>query len=196
MENRSDDVDFADFSAWSRGDKVAGNALYKRYFDRLWRFFTRRASQSAVEELVQQTWLALSGSRDRLIERTQRGECEVRFCGYLFGTARNVLYTYYRSCRKLQGIDPMLVTLKDVRTSLSVKVSRQLRNESVQTAILSLPVELQLMLDLRYTEGLTDREIAEAFEIPVGTLKSRLRKARKMLANELSGQGLTPETAL
>ena len=190
MKHNYDDVDLADLSAWSRGDKGSGNALYKRHFNRLWRFFTRRAPASAVEDLVQQTWLALSGARERLLERARVGEQEVRFCGYLFGTARNVLYTYYRACRKLEGVDPLQTSLRDVRTSLSVVVSRQLRDEGVQAAMVGLPVELQLMLDMRYTEELTDREIAVALEIPAGTAKSRLRKARQPLERELSDQGL------
>jgi RNA polymerase sigma-70 factor (ECF subfamily) len=53
-------------------------------------------------------------------------------------------------------------------------------------ALRALPLELQTLLELAYWEGLSDRELAEILEIPAGTIKSRLRKARQQLEQLMS----------
>ena len=52
-----------------------------------------------------------------------------------------------------------------------------------------LPLSLQILLELSYFEGLTDRELAALEAIPIGTLKSRLRKARTELERAMAAVG-------
>jgi RNA polymerase sigma-70 factor (ECF subfamily) len=53
-------------------------------------------------------------------------------------------------------------------------------------ALRRIPLELQIVLELHYWEGLSTRELADAMEIPQGTVKSRLRRAREALERELA----------
>ena len=48
-------------------------------------------------------------------------------------------------------------------------------------ALRAIPVELQLVLELHYWEEMTMAEIAEVIEVPVGTAKSRMRRAKEKL---------------
>jgi len=62
------------------------------------------------------------------------------------------------------------------------------RTALVQKAISSLPDGSRAVLILKEYEGLSYREIADALEIPVGTVMSRLNHARRLLKEKLAGQ--------
>jgi len=61
----------------------------------------------------------------------------------------------------------------------------QFRDEEVRAALLALPEVFRVPLVLLYTEGLTYRELADVLGCPVGTVMSRLHRARKILEREL-----------
>lgn len=58
----------------------------------------------------------------------------------------------------------------------------------LEEAILGLPPEYQAVIFLKYYGELTTRQIAQALDIPEGTVKTRLRKARDILANALAAE--------
>ncbi len=58
----------------------------------------------------------------------------------------------------------------------------------VQQAILTLPDSSRAVLVLKEYEGLSYREIADALDIPIGTVMSRLNYARRLLKEKLEGQ--------
>ncbi len=60
-------------------------------------------------------------------------------------------------------------------------------NEELHNAVAALPVELREALVLRELEGLSYKEIAQALDVPVGTVMSRLARARARLQQSLSG---------
>jgi RNA polymerase sigma-70 factor (ECF subfamily) len=59
-------------------------------------------------------------------------------------------------------------------------------NELLEEALLKLSAQDQALVDLRYREGLSDAEVAEATGMPVGTVKTRLHRARGKLRKILS----------
>ncbi len=61
----------------------------------------------------------------------------------------------------------------------------QFRDEDVRNALLKLPEAFRMPLVLVYSEGMTYKEIAEVLQCPVGTVMSRLHRARKTLEREL-----------
>ncbi|MBO8129824.1 MAG: sigma-70 family RNA polymerase sigma factor [Peptococcaceae bacterium] len=62
---------------------------------------------------------------------------------------------------------------------------REEERQQVEEAILALPKDHQAVIFLKYYSELTTKQIAEALEIPEGTVKSRLRKARSLIAKKL-----------
>ena len=50
-----------------------------------------------------------------------------------------------------------------------------IQSARVQTALMNIPKEQQLVIELAYFQGWTQREIAEAYQIPLGTVKGRIR---------------------
>ena len=60
------------------------------------------------------------------------------------------------------------------------------RRALVEEALRRIPLDLQIMCELHYWEGLSLPEAAAVVEIPLGTAKSRLRRAREALESELA----------
>lgn len=59
--------------------------------------------------------------------------------------------------------------------------------ETVRSAMRELPADQRAILVLREVEDMSYRDIAEALDIPLGTVMSRLARARKLLANKVTG---------
>ncbi|MFO0633263.1 MAG: sigma-70 family RNA polymerase sigma factor [Nannocystaceae bacterium] len=89
------DLDLELLEAWRGGDAKAGNALFDRYFDAVFRFFRNKVADHA-DDLVQQTFLALVQARDRF-----RGDSSFRT--YLFTAARSKLFNYLEATRRARG---------------------------------------------------------------------------------------------
>ena len=75
--------------------------------------------------------------------------------------------------------------LTDERPGPESLVSQQERTVLVQKAVLSLPEASRAVLVLREYEEMSYHEIADALDIPVGTVMSRLNYARKLLKDKL-----------
>ncbi|MBK8720375.1 MAG: sigma-70 family RNA polymerase sigma factor [Deltaproteobacteria bacterium] len=67
----------------------------------------------------------------------------------------------------------------------SAVVARQQEQRLLLRALRALPLELQVAIELFYWEQLTTQEIAEIMDVPQGTAKSRLRRAREELEGKI-----------
>lgn len=168
--------------AWAAGDERAGNTLFVRHFATLRRFFQTKASD--VEDLVQRTWLACIEKRGRLSEIGS-------FRAYMFGIARNELYDHLH--RRSRAVDPLVTSVADLGPTPSRVASDSERRDRILGAMQRLPLDLQVTLELHFWEHLTTAELAGALEIPQGTVKSRLRRAKEALRAALPESDLPPE---
>ena len=172
--------------AWRDGDAAAGQALLKRHFSSLFRFFANKAPD-AGEDLIQKTMLAAVRSRDRF-----RGETSFR--AYLFVLARNELFRHIRTRHRDRLVfDPDADSLWDVDHSPSTMAARNQEHRILLDALRRIPLELQVALELHYWEDLTTAELAQALEIPQGTVKSRLRRARARLVEQVEACSDSPQ---
>jgi RNA polymerase sigma factor (sigma-70 family) len=166
-------------TAWRSGDSKAGNRLIERYKQNLWRFFSNKVTDSP-EDLVQQTVLAC-------LESIFRYERRSSFRVFLFGIARNVLYHHYRD--RNAGFDPLtssVLSLKTDSASPMGYVSEREESRLLLRVLRELPMRMQVLVELHYWEGLSNRELAEIEGIPMGTVKSWLRKARAEIRQRLA----------
>jgi RNA polymerase sigma factor (sigma-70 family) len=171
--------------AWRTGDAAAGQHLIERHLEAVHRFFSNKVP-GATDDLVQKTFLAC-------VESVEGFEGRASFRSYLFAIARNVLYRHYRD--QHHAFDPLTVSVSTVvvdERSPADRVTEREEQRLLLRALRALPLELQTLLELAYWEGLADRELAEILEIPPGTLKSRLRKARRQLEELLSTLASSP----
>lgn len=167
-------------SAWCDGDRRAGNDLLERYWEPLQRFFVNKVDDE-VEDLVQRTLMACVRHQARLAEARS-------FRAYLFRIARNELYDHL-SRRARHKVDFTVASILDLGTSASAKLDARIRHERIRIAMKHLPVDLQVALELHYWEDLSGSELAEALDLPLGTVKSRIRKAKQELERLLERLG-------
>jgi RNA polymerase sigma-70 factor (ECF subfamily) len=74
--------------------------------------------------------------------------------------------------------------LRDINTPESLLQSKQV-GQTVNAAMEALPEELRTAIVLREIEGLSYEEIAESMNCPIGTVRSRIFRAREAVAEKL-----------
>lgn len=186
--------DLALLAAWQAGDARAGDALVRQYSAQVVRFFAEKVQPFEVDDLAQQTWEALIHARDRFTATAagDAGDASISasFRAYLYGTARFVLFGHFRRRARAAQFDPAVSSLEDLAPSPSRHMSVHLKLERLATALRKLPLEQQVLLELRYAHEMTSAEIAVIHGIPPGTAKSRLRLAKQRLDAQLARLGL------
>jgi RNA polymerase sigma-70 factor (ECF subfamily) len=172
--------------AWQAGDRAAGGALIERYFEPVRRFFHNKVADG-VEDLVQQTFLACVDHRDRIRDSSA-------FRGYLFAAARSKLYIHIRSrCRSPIVLDFGVSSVIDAGVSPSQAIAGHDDERVLLQALRSLPVDLQVALELYYFERVRGRELEIALDLPGGTVRSRLRRGLELLRASVGELASSPE---
>jgi RNA polymerase sigma factor (sigma-70 family) len=164
--------------AWRAGQEDAGELLVARHFDAVYRFFWGKQPEQ-LPDLIQRTFLASARAKDRIPEG-------VPFRAYLLGIARIELLTYRRELgRDRKLLEPGSVTGRSPDTSPSAVVARREEQSLLLRALRRLPLDLQITLELFYWEDMKVREIAVVLDVPEGTIKSRLARARELLEKKI-----------
>lgn len=159
---------------WAEGDTAACRILLDRYFDGLARFFRNKVS-SGIEDLIQQTLMTCVRRREALRDRAS-------FRAYLYTVARRLVHEHCRKMRReAERFDPLESSVADLRTSPSQFASRRQEHHLLLLALQTLPIDLQITLELRYWEQLTGPELAEVLGVPEGTVRSRIRRGTSLL---------------
>lgn len=162
------------FEAWRTGDDRAGNQLFERYFEAMFRFFRNKVTDGA-EDLVQQTFLACVRNSE-----AYRGDASFR--SYLFTIARTKLLDHIRvRNRKQAPLDFTEVSLADLGISPSLWAAQREEEELLATALRHLPVDLQIAVEMFHLEDLPASEVAHVLGIPEGTVRSRVRRGLALL---------------
>ncbi len=172
--------DDALFAAWRSGDRAAGDALIERHFEAVERFFATKAGDAGAD-LVQATFL-------RCAESGPTYRADGSFRAFLFGIARNVLFEHIRG-RVRHGdapVDFSQSAIVDLAPGVSTLVQLRAEQRGLVVALQRLPLELQVLVELYYWEELGIEDLATVLEVPAGTIKSRLHRARTLLAESLS----------
>jgi RNA polymerase sigma-70 factor (ECF subfamily) len=161
---------------WRGGDAEAGNELFERHFESVHRFFVNKAPSDAAD-LVQRTFLACVEARDRFREQSS-------FRTFLFAIAHHELMAHWRKRAKME-LDPSVSSLHDLDPSPSTLLARMAEERHLLEALRTIPIELQIALELFYWEGLSGPELANVLEVPEGTVRSRLRRGLVQLRDRL-----------
>ncbi|MGH1340452.1 MAG: RNA polymerase sigma factor [Nannocystales bacterium] len=171
------------FDAWARGDQAAGAEFVGVYFDLVFRFFDRKV-RTGAEDLTQQTFLECLAAHSRY-----RGDGPLR--AFILGVARRQLGKHLRkSIRGRQALDTLKVSVNELFAGPSTAAAMRDVEGALGEAMRNLPVELQTLVELRYWEGLPLAEIGRVVQAPVGTVKSRLSRARALLRESIESAGV------
>lgn len=185
---------------WAAGRSEAGEELFSRYFRPVCGFFANKVGTDVLlEDLVQRTFVACVEARARY-----RGDAT--FSTFLFGIAANVLREHYRELHRGQRLEDMdaedmeRMAVADLVPSPSLVVAERASDRLLLEALRHIPLWSQIIVEAHYWEGLTTAQLAQMLDIPQGTAKSRLRRARELLlaaVREAEGSGVeTTQTDL
>lgn len=159
------------------GERDAFEELIGRWNEPLWRYLRRLAgTDDAATEMLQDVWLRVF----RGISRLRDGS---KLRSWLFGIARRVAMDRLRA--EYAAPPATDIDLHDVP---SVVDTDGLEDDlaAMHVELARLPVVEREVLTLFYLKELSLTDVAEVLGVPVGTVKSRLFRARRMLRHELT----------
>jgi len=110
---------------------------------------------------------------------------------WLLTIVRNTFYTWLRKNRPPQNVIEIGeegLAVEDVTVNAEILNSRLADTETIRHAIEELPVEFREIVILREMEGFSYKEIAGLADVPIGTVMSRLTRARRQLQKRLAGE--------
>lgn len=164
--------------AWREGDDSAGGVLLERYSKGVCRFFMSKVhSDDIAQDLAQRTFLACVEGRDRI-------RSDASFRSYVFGVAHNLFRQHLRHAVR-EPVDSTVTSAHDLGPSASALIGTLQRDRIVLEALRGIPLDMQVVHELRFWENLTVPEIATIVGAPEGTVKTRLRRGGIMVAAEV-----------
>lgn len=171
------------------GDKRAFELLVEKYQRRLYRLLSRMVRDpEEVEDIAQETFIKAYRALPNF-----RGDAAFYTWLYRIGvnTAKNYLSSRNKAMPTIsdQAMDDEdepdeRLVAQDISTPESELLSKQVAI-AVNEAVEALPEELRSAITLREMEGLSYEEIAELMGCPIGTVRSRIFRAREAIAAKL-----------
>jgi len=175
-----------------RGDKKAFELLVLKYQRRLERLLSRIIrNPSEIEDVAQESFIKAYRALPNF-----RGDSAFYTWLYRIGinTAKNYLISQGRRAPTTTEFDAEeaesfedAAGLRDMNTQEAQLMSKQIA-QTVNASIDSLPEELRTAITLREIDGLSYEEIAQIMACPIGTVRSRIFRAREAVAEKLRPQ--------
>ena len=166
-----------------QGDKKAFNLLVVRYQNRVAGLLTRYVSRDDIPDIVQESFIKAYRSLASF-----RGESA--FYTWLYRIAVNTAKNHLTALGRRPPKEDILAEdaesydagtqLRETDTPENLVLSNELKQVVFET-IENLPEELKMAITLREIEGLSYEEIAEVMSCPVGTVRSRIFRAREAI---------------
>ncbi|MBM3355925.1 MAG: RNA polymerase sigma factor RpoE [Betaproteobacteria bacterium] len=189
MPQADRDTDHALVARAQQGDKRAFELLVVKYQRKLARLLSRLIRDPAeVEDVAQEAFIKAYRALPSF-----RGDSAFYTWLYRIGvnTAKNHLMAIGRrtptstqvQADEAEGYDEG-EQLRDINTPESLALSREI-GATVNAAIEGLPEELRTAIQLRELEGMSYEEIARIMDCPIGTVRSRIFRAREVISDKL-----------
>jgi RNA polymerase sigma factor (sigma-70 family) len=195
----SDEIEETSLPEIAAYDETEKHDIFNREFmphiNSMYNFaFRLTMDEDDANDLVQDTYLKAF----RFIASFERG---TNAKAWLFRILKNSFINDYRKRSK----EPSKVDYQEVETTynsddgLETQVTSDLRTESVQdligdevaNALNSLPIDFRTVIILCDIEGFTYEEMAKILDIPIGTVRSRLHRARNLLKDKLRNYAIS-----
>ena len=166
------------------GDVDAFEAVYDRHGSAAFSVAYRMAgNRNVAEDITQEAFLSIWRSRERYTP--ERGSVRAWVLGIVHHRSIDALrrHTVHASRRaSAEGIEER----EEAPERTDVEAARREEARSVQAALQELPKDQSRVIELAYFGGFTHTQIAEMLEMPIGTVKGRMRlgleKMRRSLA--------------
>ena len=172
-------------------DKDALNELVKRYQQRIYNTFTQLDKSADISDLTQEVLFRISKSIKNLKNPDN-------FNQWMNRIITNIFYDFLRKKNKITTYSLQIIHSQDehennetvdIEDNSSTPQEKTLNNElqgKIENAIQGLPAKFRSVVILREIEGLSYERIADLTKTNIGTIKSRLSRAREKLKVELN----------
>ncbi|MFW5431541.1 MAG: RNA polymerase sigma factor RpoE [Methylophilaceae bacterium] len=179
------------------GDKKAFGLLVEKYHRKLGRLLSRMIrDQAEVEDVVQESFIKAYRALHNF-----RGDSAFYTWLYRIGvnTAKNYLVSLGRKPQVLQDVEIEDVEnfeggseMRSMETPETAMATKQIA-QTVNDAVEGLPEDLRTAITLRELEGMSYEEIADIMQCPIGTVRSRIFRARETISTKLRPLLDTPD---
>lgn len=160
------------------GDMVAFNKIVDRYKDRLMNVITRMLhSREEAEDIVQETLFRVYQHRSSFDFR----HC---FSTWIYTIALNLARNELRKRKRFRFFDIFDLQGKESEIAVEMELPSNLP-KAIEKALATLPDKYRTAFILRDMQELPYEEVAKIMNIPLGTVKSRVNRARAMLRDKL-----------
>ena len=169
---------------FQEGDINAYNELVKRYKDRLLNFVFRYFNNvEQAEDVVQDTLI-------KLYTHASYYKNVAKFSTWIFTIAKNNALTELRKNKRkktdsLWTDDGKFIDISSKEESLESKVQNEIAIDQLNKFLDEIPENFRIAVVLRDFQELSYEEISKILEIPIGTIKSRINRARIQLAEKM-----------
>ena len=171
---------------FQKGDEAAYVELVNRYKDRLYNFVYYFLGDSELsKDIVQETMI-------KLYQKKHYYKEIAKFSTWLYTIARNLANTELRKIKRRKITYLSHMTKKETQydiPAIQESVEQGMNNEfvmnQIEKAINNLPEHFRLIIILRDIQKLSYDDISEIVSLPLGTVKSRINRARLQLRVEL-----------
>lgn len=144
------------------------------------------ASRTVAEDLAQEAFI-------RAFQRLATYDSQRKFSSWFFQIVHNVTVDHLRRRR----VETVSIDEMDASGAFGAaagplpdeQAAQAAMNQALSRALAGIRPEYREALALRYQEGLSDREIAAIMDLPIGTVKTYVFRARKELASRLTEDG-------
>lgn len=172
------DIDYALIRAIQSGDMVAFNTMVDRYKSRLMNVIGRMLSSTEeAEDVVQETFV-------RVYQHRQSFNFQHCFSTWIYTIALNLARNELRKRKKFKFLE-----ISDMQgNEAEIAVDPEIPNnfpKLLERAVKDLPEKYRAAFILRDVQELAYNEVAVVLDVPLGTVKSRVNRARQMLRERL-----------
>jgi RNA polymerase sigma factor (sigma-70 family) len=173
-----DESDVELLERWATGATDAAETLLSRHFDALCRFF-RNKLPDGVDDLIQRTLLGVVEGRHAFAGRST-------FRTYLFAIARNELFAELRKQHRAGStFDPLESSCASWHPHATSHVAGCRQERWLLEGLRRIPLDHQIALELYFWEDMSAAEIGRVLQLPEGTVRSRIARAKALLHREL-----------
>jgi RNA polymerase sigma-70 factor, ECF subfamily len=174
-----------------RGDAEAFATLYDRHsrpaYSLAYRMMgERQAAEDLLQDAFLKAWQAAASYR------AERGSVRTWLLSIVHNRGIDQLRSLASRCRTQEKIEAEAPTSQP--SEAFAQSWRNSQREQVREALSTLPEEQLKILELAYFSGYTHVEIAELLDVPLGTVKSRMRLGLKKMRDYFGSQGMTVPT--
>ncbi len=172
------DIDFRLMKATQNGDMVAYSEIVDRYKDRLMHVIGRMlSSREEAEDIVQETMI-------RVYQHRQSFNFQHCLSTWIYTIGLNLARNELRKRKKFKFYDITEMPGNQAEISVEMKLPSRLP-QFLNNAIKNLPEKYKMAFILRDVQELPYEEVATVLDVPLGTVKSRVNRARLMLREKL-----------